>query len=173
MYEPPAKPGASPSEVHLPSGHRTVYIEEATPAGRVPPPSKSSVAPATQQAMTKAAQTPSQLAASAVEAAQGTIQRFSKAYADKGSPRIAIFLNRALSDDVREWQSDARVAAAYEQRGITQLTEKTHVKETSAIHSNVTAASVIAIEQPTESADTGVTSDFSTFMVQFLIFRKI
>jgi hypothetical protein len=88
-----------------------------------------------------------------VDMAQGTIERFAKAYAGKGSPRIALFFNRALSDDVREWQSDVRIAAAYEQRGVVQLREKTHDKETSATQSNGTAASALAIEQPTDSGE--------------------
>ncbi len=36
----------------------------------------------------------------------GTITRFQKAYDASGKPRIAVFLNRALSDEVRDWAMD-------------------------------------------------------------------
>lgn len=39
----------------------------------------------------------------------GTIKRFSSIYRSKGAPRIAVFLNRSLSDEVREWRSGRRV----------------------------------------------------------------
>ena len=44
------------------------------------------------------------------EAALGaqSITHFKRAYTDKGSPRIAVFLNRALSDEVREWHTPSR-----------------------------------------------------------------
>jgi hypothetical protein len=44
----------------------------------------------------------------------GTINRFSKAYSTKGKPRIAIFLNRVLSDEVREWRTERRVVVSGE-----------------------------------------------------------
>ena len=41
VYQAPSKAGTSPAELNLPSGHQKVYLEEETPAGRVPPPSNS------------------------------------------------------------------------------------------------------------------------------------
>lgn len=155
VYQQPKKPGGSPPEVNLPTGHRTIYQEEQTAPGHVPPPpalssrGQSAVTFETSGAQANAATPPQPT----VNMAQGTIQRFAKAYADKGSPRIAVFLNRALSDDVREWQSDVRLAAAYEQRGVVQLTERIHEKEISATQSNVTAAGALAIEQPTDTGE--------------------
>jgi hypothetical protein len=137
----------------VPSGNRTVFLEEETPTGRVPPAPKSALAPSSPQPKANSTQSKPQVAESPLEAAQGTIQQFSKAYVDKGSPRIAVFLNRTLSDDVREWRSDARIAAAYEQRGVTQMAERTHDQETSVTQSNVTAAGEVSIEQPTESGE--------------------
>jgi hypothetical protein len=46
------------------------------------------------------------------EVARQTIQRFKSVYAAWGTPRIAVFLNRALSDEVREWRTDARLVVA-------------------------------------------------------------
>ncbi len=40
--------------------------------------------------------------------ASGTLKQFSEAYKANSKPKVAIFLNRTLSDDVREWRTDAR-----------------------------------------------------------------
>jgi len=47
-----------------------------------------------------------------VDPSAETIARFKRAYAEKGKPRIAVFLNRALSDEVREWRSPSRFVAS-------------------------------------------------------------
>ncbi len=40
------------------------------------------------------------------------IDRFATAYLAAGAPRIAVFLNRELSADVREWRSEARLVVS-------------------------------------------------------------
>jgi hypothetical protein len=42
----------------------------------------------------------------------GTINKFADAYKSHSRPRVAIFLNRTLSDDVREWKTDKRAVIA-------------------------------------------------------------
>ncbi len=152
VYQTPTRPGASPAELSLPSGHRKVYMEEETPAGKVPPPSKSLTAPISPQA---AVSPSSQSAISVADTANGTIQRFSKAYADQGCPRIAVLLNRSLSDDVREWQSDTRVTAVQEDRGAIFLTEKTRDKESMITYSNLTATGTVSVDRPADSGARG------------------
>jgi hypothetical protein len=79
------------------------------------------------------------------EEIQGTIQRFANAYAGKGAPRIAVFLNRALSDDVREWRSSARLNVTRER---TKFQEEagTETRRTSTV-----GGTAAAIEQPADS----------------------
>lgn len=38
----------------------------------------------------------------------GTVRKFADVYKKHSSPKVAIFLNRTLSDDVREWKTDRR-----------------------------------------------------------------
>lgn len=49
---------------------------------------------------------------SEANAFQGIFGRFSAAYKLKDQPRIAIFLNRSLSDEVREWHVDQRTVVS-------------------------------------------------------------
>lgn len=42
----------------------------------------------------------------------GTIKKFAAAYKSRNNPKIAIFLNRTLSDDVREWKTGYRGVVA-------------------------------------------------------------
>lgn len=55
------------------------------------------------------------------------INRFSSAYRHAGRPRIAVFFNRSLSDEVREWQTDSRsvVSGSGETITKTDATTKT------------------------------------------------
>ena len=86
----------------------TKYLEEETPPGTVPPPPENTPKIDTESQLSN---TPDQ---SAAEVKQETISDFTKAYAATGSPRIAIFLNRALSDEVRQWQASERVVVSGE-----------------------------------------------------------
>ena len=102
----------------------THYLEEETPSGSVPPPSPAAAseqrgavkaAPAAIAKEASPTSNPSKMTAqSREEALQGTFNRFSKVYLAKNSPRIAVFLNRALSDDVREWRTNQRTVIAAE-----------------------------------------------------------
>lgn len=38
----------------------------------------------------------------------GTVNRFAEIYGSRQKPKIAVFVNRALSDDVREWRTERR-----------------------------------------------------------------
>jgi hypothetical protein len=52
----------------------------------------------------------------------GTIKKFSDYYKKHNAPRVAIFLNRTLSDDVREWKTEQRSVVAGS-GSITNVTE--------------------------------------------------
>ena len=95
------------------------YLEDETPAGTVPPPSppaESTSVPSPQgRAVPAISQPPSRKAAEAAKASkQDTICEFAKVYAAKGSPRIAVFLNRSLSDEVRQWRTSERLLVSGE-----------------------------------------------------------
>ena len=61
-------------------------------------------------------------AAPAKSESAGTIRRFSDSYRRHQTPRVAIFLNRSLSDDVREWKTDQR-AVVTGQGSVSTATE--------------------------------------------------
>ncbi len=42
------------------------------------------------------------------ESIAAAVERFRGAYASRGKPRLAVFLNRSLSDEVREWKTESR-----------------------------------------------------------------
>lgn len=75
-------------------------LEQRTPAGRVPPP------PAVTTRATVADEQPS-IAETADDdtsaSAEAVIDAFADAYRKAGSPRLAVYFNRALSDEIREW----------------------------------------------------------------------
>jgi len=123
-------------------GCATVYLETETPRGTVPP----APAPATAQGQPR----PTPRAPSATAPSlpldgpglqryaqpppvpplggpnAGSIERFKKAYKAKGSPRIAVLLNRALSDEVREWRTPARaVITGTRQKTVGQAGKET------------------------------------------------
>lgn len=111
------------------------YLDKQTPAGVIPPPQPPAL---TQQSSTPPATKSlertfeSQTAASGPigsyeldknitrpagssqtgDLLSGTAKRFSAAYSAKGKPKIAIFLNRTLSDEVREWRNLGRIVIA-------------------------------------------------------------
>lgn len=106
------------------------YVETETPPGQIPPPppaptepaappEQSSTAPRVQDQQGRKfvsergamrAETTHELRTS--ELCAGTIARFRAAYGAKKRPRIAVFLNRRLSDAVREWLTDSRLVLA-------------------------------------------------------------
>jgi hypothetical protein len=47
----------------------------------------------------------------------GTVKRFQAAYSSKKKPRIAVFLNRALSDEVRDWRVNEGYIVRYGEKG--------------------------------------------------------
>lgn len=94
---------------------RTVYLEEETPPGAVPPPPPGYGA-ASEQAQEYTP--PPSLEDTkpgvkserriSLDSSSEIIEGFKLAYAEMGSPRIAVFFNRELSDEVREWSTLSR-----------------------------------------------------------------
>jgi len=126
------------------------YLEEETPSGTVPPPPapiSSGLRPSQPHEVGPKPGVSGEDALPRTEAVQGMIQRFAKLYAAKGSPRIALFLNRALSDDVREWRSDSRLSVTGERTKVRAEADK------KAKQTVVVAGKALSIEQPTDSGD--------------------
>jgi hypothetical protein len=87
----------------------TKYIEKETPAGGpVPPP------PEPTPAKPVAKHVSAQNSRAGTKVDQDTIQNFAELYIAKGSPKIAVFINRSLSDEVREWRGVERVVMSGE-----------------------------------------------------------
>ncbi len=98
------------------TGCATRNIEQPTPSGTVPPPSSSGT-PVFDSAEIVSVKTEGEnrhISPQAnhthppMEILKGTIERFRKSYNAKGKPRMAVFLNRELSDEVREWRTNER-----------------------------------------------------------------
>lgn len=111
-------------------------VEQTTPSGQVAPP----VAPVYAQpyrtpGATQPYRTPEPQARPAERQQQfeqpepvkptalfdsSIIGEFKNIYGAKGSPKLAIFLNRSLSDEVREWKTDQRAVLSFDgQRTVT------------------------------------------------------
>lgn len=107
--------------IFLLSGCQT-YSEVETPSGTVPPSSQSSIIPPASsynaQSATETSEFQQPLSRKAKEAQkvskQDIISNFRNIYIANDSPRIAIFLNRTLSDEVRQWQTSERTVVSGE-----------------------------------------------------------
>jgi hypothetical protein len=88
---------------------KTVYLEQETPAGAVPR-ARVMPSPGVEQGLQGAYQ--ANAAATGQEKAENVAERFQKAYDKARQPRIALYLNRALSDEVREWKTNERIVVA-------------------------------------------------------------
>lgn len=75
-------------------------LEQQTPAGVVPPLGNTALAPALAAEQEYIAEPGAQFDEAAATAA---VARFRTAYRQGGAPRMAIYFNRELSDEVREW----------------------------------------------------------------------
>lgn len=112
---------------------KIVYLDNPTPPGAVPPPPPINEPQVKELERTFEPDTGSETTGVASEyyavsdkiirkqapavkadASAGTIQRFTAMYNSKGKPRIAIFLNRTLSDEVREWRTEQRAVISGE-----------------------------------------------------------
>lgn len=122
------------------------YLEQRTPPGAVPPPLiitsyesepnkiDKSVQPETEGTNKQNSVSQTNPSAPPTETLKGTMRRFREAYEEKGKPRMAIFLNRELSDEVREWRTDEREVRAYKDSNLaaereaeeSSVNEKTH-----------------------------------------------
>ncbi len=124
---------------------RTVYMDDETPPGQVPPPAPPRIPPPREPQIEPPQRDTSSEARHldragpdleddmyAPDLSAGTIERFKIAYAGKNSPRIAVFLNRQLSDEVREWRTDARAvlsgSADRQKTSEGELEEHTHTE---------------------------------------------
>ncbi len=94
------------------------YVEQDTPTGQVAPPIRT-VAPQPYRPSYDTGAPPVESAESGE--AEGITSRFDagsiipdfeRVYQSAGSPRLAIFLNRSLSDEVREWKTRSRAVIA-------------------------------------------------------------
>ena len=84
---------------------KTAYLEQETPAGRVAPPA-TALPPTLEQGLQAGYK--AETASSAANKISVN-ENFRAAYVKAHQPRIAIYLNRALSDEVREWKADERI----------------------------------------------------------------
>lgn len=93
------------------------YSEVETPSGTVPPVQSMTLPPSSLDEQTRIETTkiPSRKEIQYRRASSDkVIANFRRVYKKQGSPRIAIFLNRSLSDEVRQWRSDKRVVISGE-----------------------------------------------------------
>lgn len=101
---------------------KTVYLEQETPAGRVAPPA-AALPPSLEQGLQAGYKAEVSLAADK----SSVNKNFRAAYDKALQPRIAIYLNRALSDEVREWKADERIVISdriKEQKVLDGIVEK-------------------------------------------------
>lgn len=93
----------------------TTRLEQRTPPGQVPPPpAHAAPAPALGDEQPSVAEHDDETAASEREA--DIIDAFRSAYLKSGSPRLAIYFNRELSDEIREWIPGDQFYAAVQLR---------------------------------------------------------
>jgi hypothetical protein len=129
---------------------RVVNVETETPAGSVPPPDSVSQPPQRGDRPVAAR------GASDAAKAEGTygsrigypdteIMAFRTAYASQGEPRILVFLNRELSNEVREWSRQAQIKLQ-----ISKTAEKIS-NRTDATKSDKQTTAILRTEQPMES----------------------
>jgi len=85
----------------------TTYLEKETPKGQVPPP--AFISPRTGGTESESQAVP-ETSRSKLEAdMEGTRKHFAEVYVVQKQPRIVVYVNRELSDDVREWSSNYRL----------------------------------------------------------------
>lgn len=117
----------------LSAGCKTVYLEKETPPGQVPPlpasssKSEQSSVPVFSSVSTKTIESSnsnsSKESVQPADSSGSIINQFQNVYSAKKSPRIAIFLNRELSDEVQEWNTPSRLVVSgkmkYSREGIS------------------------------------------------------
>lgn len=119
----------------------TIIIDRPTPSGDVQPPRE--VTPVQPYRPSP----PADLSGTETVANQTAIaSSFRKAYAQKGNPRIALYVNRALSDDPREWQSNSRTTVGY---------GETQTKSGANGTSKTTTSGGVSVSQEVRIDDTG------------------
>ncbi|MCP4639212.1 MAG: hypothetical protein GY851_02195, partial [bacterium] len=110
--------------------YQTILIDQPTQPGEVPPPvEQTRVEPYRPYAE---AAPPAQAPDPAATAAD-----FGKAYGAAKKPRIALYTNRTLSGDVREWESDVRGTVGF---GATTTKEKDGEKSVKQTEGAVTVS---------------------------------
>lgn len=111
--------------------HEGLIIDRPTPPGEVPPPNPegSAAAEPYRPYPEEAAPTGPQL--------DSVVSAFAAQYTAAGKPRIAVYLNRELSAEVREWVSDTRLAI---EGASTQTTTKDGKTTTKTSEGNITGS---------------------------------
>ena len=105
------------------------YMEQETPPGDIPPitsvkpvkivrvverTSTTNIEPSTRSGSEEIVTRETELTAPQTtidresDTSAQTVERFIDAYTTQGKPRIAVFFNRTLSDEVREWRTESR-----------------------------------------------------------------
>lgn len=129
--------------------HRVVNVETETPPGSVPPPDavvQPQNAPLRAKPRPAMAETPR--APGPVPGYPETeISAFQAAYERQGQPRILIFLNKELSDEVRQWRRQTQIRVAFDKSTSRTSGGNPDVK------SDKQASLTVRTEQPIEAGD--------------------
>ena len=127
---------------HYDSDGAVIHLERITPPGRVPSanPTRAYDLPGETEAFAPPPRTEPE-SPSAAERDREVIRYFAEAYRAGGSPRMAIYFNRELSDEVREWiptggaMVDSRTElSATGRRGTETLTAHSRTSSTGQIY---------------------------------------
>lgn len=84
------------------------YLDKNTPPGSIPPPPNLRQHPVIKGQERSFGKIGGQEDTATAGSSEATMKDFRNIYMEKGKPRIAIFLNRVLSDEVREWKTSVR-----------------------------------------------------------------
>jgi len=106
--------------------HKSVILDEVTPPGEIEPP-PAQVHSETQVRPYRPEPGVSGLGETTVHSRdpKSPHSAFETAYRKANQPRIALYVNRALSDDVREWVSGSRLKVGYVQTSTTHNGQRT------------------------------------------------
>lgn len=93
--------------------HTVEYLDEVTPPGTIEPAQPATPGEPYRPYGTDAPAT----ASTTIDAA--VLEAFRAAYGKAGKPKLAIFVNRDFSDDVRDWGSDVRLKEGFVESRVT------------------------------------------------------
>lgn len=112
----------------------TVYMEQETPAGFVPPHVQPVAQPTTEQGIREvySAKLTSE-GEQYLRTGSRTLEDFRSAYRAAGKPRIAIYFNRSLSDDVSGWKGQERLVDNFHAKAQTRHSSGSSQKDFLAV----------------------------------------